>query len=153
MPAAFDLRPACQAGPEAQAGRGALRLIDGQKRPGPDKGHVAQQNVIDLGQLVQTHAAEKSADHRQAFGIGENPAIGAARGAHRPELEDSDLTATGAGALLPKDGGRSDVEPNDQKDEEHQGSKDDAERERNQSINDTLQSKIGDGWKFIALEI
>jgi hypothetical protein len=53
-----------------------------------DQAHVSTQDVPQLGQLVETGAAEESAESDQAVGVREQVAIAIARVLHRPKLEE-----------------------------------------------------------------
>src|SRR2546427_5754822 len=69
---AVDLGPAGDAGLDAVASHvvrnGLAELVDeeGALRPGADQAHVALQDVDELGQLVQTGAAQEGTDGRAA---------------------------------------------------------------------------------------
>lgn len=111
------MRPAREAGlhvePAALPGRVALDLV-GERRARPDHAHVAAQDVPELGQLVHRGAPDQPANARDprvalVDGVARSLALGA--DLHRAELQQLELLAAQADALLAIEDGASVLEP------------------------------------------
>ena len=105
--AAVALGPAGDAGAHFVAA-GLLRGVEGkvlhEQGARADQGHVADEDVPDLGQLVDGRGADEAPDARQALLVGQEVALGVALVGHGLELHYAEDFAVFAGALLEEEG-------------------------------------------------
>ena len=105
--AAVALGPAGDAGAHFVAA-GLLGRVEGEvlneQGAGADEGHVADEDVPELGQLVDGGGADEAAYAREALLVGQEAALGVALVAHGLEFHYAEDFGIFAGALLEEEG-------------------------------------------------
>ena len=76
----------------------------GQERPRADEGHVALEDVEELGELIDRGGAYEAAYLGEAVGIGEEVALGITLISHGLELDDLEDLAVKTRTLLIEQG-------------------------------------------------
>lgn len=78
--------------------------INGGEWPGADEGHVAYEDIPELGELVDGGAAHELADLGEALRVGQEVAVGIALVGHRLELDHLEDLPSPARTLLVEEG-------------------------------------------------
>src|SRR5262249_8048185 len=78
------------------------RVVDWQKRSRTNKRHLASQNVVELGQLVQSATPQQFPEFRRAVLIRDTIPIFVMGSMHGAKLIEPEETAEAARPLLPK---------------------------------------------------
>src|SRR5262245_24716928 len=88
-------------------------------RTGPDEGHIADEDVHELRELVQAALAEEAPQPRHARVVisGLHDRMAVLGDGHGPELPDSELACAETAALLPEYRSTRTVEPHRERDE------------------------------------
>lgn len=124
---------------------GDLGHVEGARA---DEGHLAKEDVEELGEFVEGGFAEEAADFGQArilAGLWAG-AEGVGVGAHGAELVEGEGLAAAAGTLLAEDGGAGGIEADKDGEDEHEGGEQDDSRGGGEEIEDSFGQVIDHGY-------
>ena len=147
---AGDLRPAGDAGTHEMAHHvlvdetGVLLGMGEHVGTRSDDGHVTAQDVPELGQLVDVHAAHEVAEGELAGVVLRGlQAVGIDVDMHGAELQAEEAPAAKACALLTEEDGAGTLELDDQGDEGREGQQQEQHEEGEKDVEETLDETVG----------
>ena len=144
-----DLGQTGDAGADAHA-QGAGGAVEGihllrNPRAGADEGHVALEDVEQLGELIQRGGAQELAHEGGAFFVREEIAFRIASVGHGAELDDAEGLAATADAGLQEEGVAALEEHEQNQDEQQQRRERQEQEEREEEVADTLARALVEG--------
>jgi hypothetical protein len=109
-----------------------------EQGPGTDKAHLTPEDMDQLGQLIQGTGAQQASESGQAFGVGQELAVGPAGLCHGPEFDQPKRLTVLPGALLPEKNRPANQDRNQEPDQHKQG----APKRKAQENKDTIKEAL-----------
>ena len=143
--AAVHLRPPGDARAHLVAARllgGVERQVLHEQRARAHQAHVAVHHVEQLGQLVDARAAQPLPERGEAFGVGQERAVGAAPVGHGAELRHHERPSAASRPLLAEQHRRPHAHAHEERDDREQRRQHHERGRRTDDVDDALQRVV-----------